>query len=173
MLCRWLAVAEGFATLSLFFQFNCQQWEMNSFGGGLKQNGDANSCDADCSLVLLTEGSWFCLLLSCLSAITLQWPVLCSVQSQSMRKKEREQCFWFSLVSEPQQPTHLMHVPPKYLEGPLQAFCQQAGLRRLEADGGPGAGSPALDGSWGAWLAADARPAAASPSSLFGPTVTL
>lgn len=35
-----------------------------------------------------------------------------------------------------------MHMPSEYLTGPSQAFHQQAGHGRLEAVGGPGAGSP-------------------------------
>ena len=54
---------------------------MNSFGG-LKQSGDAKGGGADYSLVFLAEGSWFHLLLSCLSAITQQCPMLRSLQSQ-------------------------------------------------------------------------------------------
>jgi len=52
------------------------------FRGGLKQSGAGEGGGAEHSVVLLAESSWLCLLLSCLSALTQQRPVPCSLPSR-------------------------------------------------------------------------------------------
>lgn len=150
---HWLAADKVCHLVTPVFQFSCQQQGITSFEG-LKQSGDAQSGVAGCSLVPLTEGSWFSALLPHFSTITLQYPVLGSFH------KEQHNWIWF-----PDFWT-MAHAP----WGPRRTFPSLAppqggnrGHRGLEASGGPGAGFPfpgwitgkmtphCLAAFWGQW----------------------